>query len=150
MILLIWIIYHAWGPSPSAPPTEAHSGNFSFENHCFCVKMMFFWSKNGSGLIRDDVRKNINFWIFHQIFWHFFRHISWSFRVFPWSNRAHIKPAQSSNIVLKKLLRIYQSVKYIYQKYEAKGSKSQTSAGTPRISRRPVQWQWWGRVLRTT
>ena len=89
---------------------------------------------------------SINFsLIFHQ----FVSHISWPVRVFPWPNRAHIKYALSSNIVLKRLLRISWSVKYFCQKYWVKGSKSCNSAGTPRISRRPVQWWRWGRVLRT-
>ena len=82
-------------------------------------------------------------------FWYFLRHISWPNQVFPWSDWAHIKQAPSSNIVLKHCLRISWSVKYFCQKYWVKGSKSCNSAGTPRISRRPVQWWRWGRVLRT-
>ena len=74
-------------------------------------------------------------------FWHFFRHISWPDQVFPWSNWAHIKAAQSSNIVLKHCLRIYWFIKYFSKKHCVKEQKNHTSAGSPRISRRPVQWR---------
>ena len=96
---------------------------------------------------------NFDFWFFFQIFhhkkWHLLWHISWPGGLFPSSNWAHTWSSQSSNIVLKQCLRISWSVKYFCQKYGVKGSKLCTSAGTPRISRRPVQRQRWGRVLRT-
>ena len=98
-----------------------------------------------SGII---LKKTSNFQKSSKI-WHFLWHISWPVRVFPWSDWAHIKQAPSSNIVLKQCLRISWSVKYFCQKYWVKGSKSCNSAGTPRISRRPVQRWRWGRVLRT-
>ena len=75
--------------------------------------------------------------------------IFWAEQVFPWSDWAHIEQAPSSNRVLTLCLRISWSVKYFYQKYWVKASKSCTSAGTPRINRRPIQWWRWGRVLRT-
>ena len=66
----------ARGPPESAEGRSSGNGEgecfapfiFHLKIIVFCIKMMFFWSKNGSGLIRDDVRKNINFGIFHQIF----------------------------------------------------------------------------------
>ena len=72
------------------------------------------------------------------IFFIFLGHISSPSPVFPWSSWAHIKAAQSSNIFLKVLLGICQSVKYFYQKYMVKGSKLCTSAGRPKTSRRPT------------
>ena len=69
---------------------------------------------------------------FSSKFWHFLWHISCLNQDFPWSNRAHIKRAQSSNIVLGVHLRISWFMGSIYQKYGAKGSKPRTSAGTPK------------------
>ena len=79
----------------------------------------------------------------------FFSHISCPGQGFPWSDRAETWSTQSSKIVFKVFLRIYWSVKFICYKYGVKGSKTQTSAGTPEVSRRPVQMQRWRRVLRT-
>ena len=85
------------------------------------------------------------FIIFSTFLWH----ISSPDQGFPWSIQADTWPGQSSNIILKNRLRICQTNKYFYQKYWVKVSKSCTSAGTPKISRRPAQRQRWGRVLRT-
>ena len=93
--------------------------------------MLFFWSWNAPELIWDDSSKNVKFRIFSK-FSSFFRHISWPVQVFPASNWAHIDSAQSFKIVFNTLLRISWSVRYIYQKYGVKGSKSCTSAGTPK------------------
>ena len=98
----------------------------------FCIKMLFFWSWNDSGLIWDHFWKIVKNSNFHQNFDIFWWHISSPSQVFPWSNRAHIKPAQSSNIVLDTRLRISWFMGSIYQKYGAKGSKKCNSAGTPK------------------
>ena len=95
----------------------------------------------------DSVK--IKIFIIFIIFCTFLWHISSPSPVFPWSNWAHIEPAQSSNIVFKVLLRICQSVKYFYQKYMVKGSKLRTSAGRPKTSRRPADGWSWTKVLRT-
>ena len=65
-------------------------------------------------------------------FWHFLWHISCPEGLFPWSNRAHIKPAQSSNVVWDISPGISWIMGSIYQKYGFKGSESRTSAGTPK------------------
>ena len=96
----------------------------------------------------DHFSKHVNFRDFHH-FSTFLWHISSPVRVFPWFNQAHTQPGQSSNIILKGYLRICQMVEDFYQKCWVKVSKSRTSAGTPKISRRPAQRQRWGRVLRT-
>ena len=48
--------------------SASHHGIFDFKIIVFCVKMVFFWCKNGSGLIWDDLQKNVDFSIFHQNF----------------------------------------------------------------------------------
>ena len=137
-----------YAPARGPPKSAEGRSRGKDEGECFApfylkiidirVKMLFFWSWNASRFIRDDSWKNVKKSNFIKILT-FFHHISCPGRVFPWSNGAHIKPAQSSNIVSKFLLRICWYMKYIYQKYWVKGSKQCISAGTPEISRRPVQ-----------
>ena len=114
-----------------------------FASKCcfFGLGMLLSWS----GVISQ---KMSNFEFFIKIFT-FCRHISWPEQVFPSSNWVPIEPDQSSKIVFKPRLRISWSVKYIYQKYGVKGSKSCTSAGRPKTSRRPAERWRWRRVLRT-
>ena len=124
--------------SPSAPPTEAREREFFiWKSLIFTLKAWFFDAKmlwSWSGIIFE---KSSNFQIF-IIFSTFFWHISSPSPVFPWSNWAHIEPAQSSNIVFKVLLGICQSVKYFYQKYLVKESKLRTSREWSKISGRPA------------
>ena len=122
---------------------------FIWKSSFVASKCCFFGLKMVPGWSGIILKKTSNFQKSSE-FWHFLWHISWPEQVFPWSDWAHIKQAPSSNIVLMLCLRISWSVKYFYQKYWVKGSENRTSAGTPRISRRPVQWWRWGRVLRTT
>ena len=111
--------------------TEAREREFFiWKSSIFVLKCCFFGLGTLSGWSRVVFRKSSNFQIFVKIFT-FLWHISCPERVFPWSNRAHIKQAPSSNIVLRYCLRISWSVKYFCQKYWVKGSKSRTSAGTP-------------------
>ena len=136
----VWHISWTFRVFPWSNRADIH--RFFCQNDVFLVLGRFQVDRMSSS-------ENRQIFKFSSKFWHFLWHISWPERVFPWSNRAHIKQAPSSNIVLKRLLRISWSVKYFCQKYWVKGSKSCNSAGTPRISRRPVQRQRWGRVLRT-
>ena len=96
----------------------------------FCMKMLFFWSWDGSGLLWDHFWKNVKNSNFHRNFDIFWWHVSFPSQVFPWSNRTHTQATQSSNIVLELLLGISWFMSSIYQKYGAKGSKKCTSAGT--------------------
>ena len=54
------------GPVAMVRESASHHVIFYLKIIVFCVKMVFFWSKNGSGLIWDDLQKNIKFSIFHQ------------------------------------------------------------------------------------
>jgi len=125
-----------------------HVEKFNFAKLCYCSQMHFkafrtsffdvlvivecFW------LYSESIWGKRKFSKFSSFFRHFFRHISSPEGSFPWSNQAHIEGDQSSNINLKSLLRICQMVRYFYQKYGVKGSKLRTSAGMPKVSRRPA------------
>ena len=58
----------ARGPPESAEGRSSGNGEgecfapfiFHLKIIVFCVKMVFFWSKNGSGLIWDNLQKNIH------------------------------------------------------------------------------------------
>ena len=103
-----------------------------FKNHCFFdenavfLVLARFQVDLGSFLEKRQKFK------FSSKFWYFVCHISSPTQVFPSSNRAHTQPTQSSNIVLGWCLRISWFMGSIYQKYVVKGSKSCTSAGTPK------------------
>ena len=127
---------------------ESASHHLFLKHHFFLSKFDFFSLEmfpGWCGIIFPKITIFTIFIIFSTFLWH----ISSSDQGFPWSNQADTWPGQSSNIILKLLLRICQTNKYFYQKYWVKVSKSCTSAGTPKISRRPAQRQRWGRVLRT-
>ena len=115
--------------APFILKTSIFSSKFDF----FSLEMFPGWC----GIIFPKMPIFTIFIIFSTFLWH----ISSPDQGFPWSIQADTWPGQSSNIILKKCLRICQTNKYFYQKYWVKVSKSCNSAGTPKISRRLAQRQ---------
>ena len=103
-----------------------------FKNHWILHENAVFLVLGRFRVDLGSFLKNRQKFSFSSKFGLFLWHISCPGRLFPCSNRAHIKPAQSSNIVLKSCLRISWFMGSIYQKYGAKGSKKCISAGTPK------------------
>ena len=103
-----------------------------FKNHCF-----LHW--NAVFLVLERTRVDLGSFLkrrqkfnFSSKFWYFWLHIFSTAQGFLSSNRPHIKPAQSSSIVWESCTGVSQFIKYFYQKYGVKESKSCTSAGTPK------------------
>ena len=102
----------ARGPPESAEGRSSDEGEgecfapFYLKIINFCVKMLFFLVLERFQVDLRSSSENRQIFKCSSKFSHFLRHISCPEQVFPWSNRAHIKQAQSSNIVLKQCLRI--------------------------------------------
>ena len=109
-----------------------------FENHQFLPYDHGFLMQKCSEIDLGSSSKNRQIFKFSLFFRHFFH-------TFPHRLQSSCGPIEpilsqlSSKTVFKVFSRICQSVKYFYQKHLVKGSKLRISAGTPKISRRPVQ-----------
>ena len=120
-------------------PKAPQGGRWRRVLRTILFKHHWFLHQNAVFLVLGRIRVDLGSFLkkhrkfkFSSKFCHFLWHISCPDGLFPWFNRAHIKPAQSSNIVLDNRLRISWFMDSIYQKCVVKGSKLRTSAGTPK------------------